>query len=209
MTAIAGSSGDWPLMEPYCSNEMCSGLWMKRFVVAPCGNRCFMNANFVCGKPFTCSFAFIAGRLGWATHVIGHLREWMRHVSVCVFMCVGGGRMRPDKWADHLFKPISLHPCSGMKIEYIWILTLVDFKGQGSLLSLLSEVEAINCAVLIFIESRHCLKGREDKLHQTANSGTVFFSVRRKTTSSKQRTKVLSLTISPWVQCFMLKGKIN
>ena len=39
-------------------------------VGAPCGKRCFMNANFVCGKPFDHSLAFIAGRLGWRTNVM-------------------------------------------------------------------------------------------------------------------------------------------
>lgn len=85
-------------------------------VGAPCGKRCFVNANFVWKKLFTCSSAFIAGRFGRGKDVMGDTRRWMRCVSVCVFMCAwGGGRMRPDKWADHMFKPISSHPCGEIK----------------------------------------------------------------------------------------------
>ena len=44
------------------------------------------------------------------------------HLSlfIHVFGCVEGG-MRLEKWADHLFKPISLHPCSEIKMEYNWL----------------------------------------------------------------------------------------
>lgn len=55
---------------------------------ALCGKRRFMNANFACGKSFTCSFAFIAGRSGRAKHVAGHTGGWMRCVSLCVHVCV-------------------------------------------------------------------------------------------------------------------------
>lgn len=86
---------------------------------------------------------------------MGHTRGWMRCISVCVFMCMcdvcvllGGGLS--DNWPDHLFKPISLHPRSEIKIEYKFIPNLVDFKVWGSLLSLQVEVETINCAGLIF-----------------------------------------------------------
>lgn len=94
---------------------------------------------------------------------------------VCV--CVGGG-MRPDKWADHLFKPISSHPCSEIKIEHNWLNFIWFQKGQGSLLSLQSEEETINCGDLILQSRGTVLKETQGKLHQTANSCTVVFTVR-------------------------------
>lgn len=134
--------------------------------------------------------------------------KWMDEVFwVSVFSCEVEGRIWPDKWADHLFKPIRLHPCSGMKIEQNWISTLVDFKDQGSLLSLLSVVQKINCSGLIFIESRHCLNETAEKLHQTANLSKVF-TRSRKNTLLKQRMNQyfhLSATLNVQQQ-FQLKS---
>lgn len=157
-----------------------------------------MNANFVCGKPFTCTFAFIGGHLGWAKHVMGHTRGWMRCVSVCVFGCVWGkagwGLTNEQitcsnqlactlQWNENRLQ---------LNLNSSWL------QNVRTLLSLLSKVETINCAGLIFIESRHCLKETEDKLHLTANSSAVFTGMRQNTLSN-QRT-----SISLWVQCFML-----
>lgn len=92
-------SGDWPVVDLCCQvvQDMRCALdyeWedvgRDSQVGAPCGKRCVMYANFVCGKLFTCSFALIAGRLGWRMRVMGHTRRWVKCVSVSIFMCKGG-----------------------------------------------------------------------------------------------------------------------
>lgn len=46
----------------------------------PCEEKYVIYAYFVCGKPFTCSFAFTAGCLGWGARAVVRTRGWVRCV---------------------------------------------------------------------------------------------------------------------------------
>lgn len=128
-------SGDWPVVE-LClagsSGMICAkdSEWedVGRYCCgwALCVRRCLVHANFVCGKPFTCSFDFTV------EHTV-YGKGLSEMFWVCVCLSEVPSTIQPNKWAGLLFKPISLHPCSGMRIvNFGWL--------QRSWLSLISVI---------------------------------------------------------------------